>query len=222
MLAPFGHSPATAQADPPEELPSGTSAAFRERLLDWTARTTHGATMRAETVMPAGISGGSSSAPVPRLSSGFGYRTNPVLRRRMLHSGIDIPGPLGTAVLASDSGVVHFAGAANGYGLMIEIGHANGMASRYAHLSRILVSSGMPVRHGERIGLMGSTGRSTGSHLHFEIRAGGQPVDPLPLLRRGGPLSAPGGNFHMVADRAPHVSQFAQARDFAGGRALGF
>ena len=146
------------------------------------------------------------------------FRSNPILRRRMLHSGIDIPGPVGTAVLASDSGVVRHAGIAGGYGKMVEIAHANGLVTRYAHLSRIMVGPGAAVRQGEPIGLMGSTGRSTGSHLHFEIRSGGKAIDPAPLLGDYSPGSAAYSRVRMVAVPEPHVSQFAKERELSGAR----
>ena len=136
-----------------------------------------------------------------------------------MHSGIDIPGPLGTPVLAAADGVVRFAGSAGGYGQMLEIEHAGGLVTRYAHLSRILIDGRSPVRRGEAIALMGSTGRSTGSHLHFEVRRNGRPADPLAYI---GGNPAPASSFR-VWDRRPelHLSDFARARAAAQSEAGG-
>lgn len=148
---------------------------------------------------------------LPRLSSGFGWRRDPILGRRALHSGIDIPGPLRSPVLAAAGGVVLFAGKAGGYGNMIEVDHGGGLATRYAHLSRLLVGTGAQVARGQEIAMMGSTGRSTGSHLHFEVRLNGQATGPLAWL--AGEHSAPRVSVRISADgSAPHISAFARAR----------
>ncbi len=134
-----------------------------------------------------------------------------------MHYGVDIPGRQGTPVLASASGMVRFAGAAGSYGEMVEIDHDGALATRYAHLSRILVRPGAHVEQGEPIALMGSTGRSTGSHLHFEVRIGGRAVDPLPYL---GPEARSPPKAWIEPD-APHISAFARARaNLLQGRAF--
>jgi murein DD-endopeptidase MepM/ murein hydrolase activator NlpD len=92
---------------------------------------------------------------------------------------------MGTPVHASADGVVMFAGIAHGYGNMVEVIHSGGLQTRYAHLSRILVSQGEPLLRGSVIGLMGSTGHSTGSHLHFEVRLDGRPLNPFSVLEKG-------------------------------------
>lgn len=148
-------------------------------------------------------------AALPRISSRFGVRGDPFHRAARMHYGIDIPGHAGTPVRAADDGVVRFAGRAGGYGNLVEIAHGGGLATRYAHLARILVPAGTQVTRGETIALMGSTGRSTGSHLHFELRAGGRAVDPLPHLG-GTPLPR---TATVLAPAAPHRSAFARARD---------
>lgn len=117
-----------------------------------------------------------------RFTSEFGQRVDPFRRRASMHSGIDLAAPRGTEILSSAPGRVIRAGWAGSYGNMIEIDHGKGLTTRYAHLSRIHVSSGDRVGAGELIGKMGSTGRSTGSHLHFEVRIDGRAVDPLPYL----------------------------------------
>ena len=148
---------------------------------------------------------------LPRLSSGFGWRRDPILGTRALHSGIDIPGPLRSPVLAAAGGVVHFAGRAGGYGNMIEVDHGGGLVTRYAHLSRFLVESGARVERGQEIAMMGSTGRSTGSHLHFEVRLNGAATGPLAWLTEESAMPSvssrlsPGGG-------EPHISAFARAR----------
>jgi len=132
-----------------------------------------------------------------------------------MHHGIDMPGRLGTPVLASAPGVVRFAGAAGSYGEMVEIDHDGALATRYAHLSKILVHPGDRVELGQAVALMGSTGRSTGSHLHFEVRIGGRAVDPLRYL--GGESPAPARAW--IEPDAPHMSAFARARaDHLQGR----
>lgn len=117
-----------------------------------------------------------------RFTSEYGRRSDPFRRRASMHFGIDLAAPRGTEILSSAPGRVVRAGWAGSYGNLIEIDHGKGLTSRYAHLSRIHVSKGDRVGAGELIGKMGSTGRSTGSHLHFEIRVDGRAVDPLPYL----------------------------------------
>ena len=113
-----------------------------------------------------------------RISSPFGYRTHPVTRSYTLHSGIDIAASSGTTVVASRNGKVVSAGYSGSYGNLIVISHGNGMETAYAHLSSIKVSVGETVSQGQLIGKVGSTGRSTGPHLHFEIRVNGTAVNP--------------------------------------------
>jgi murein DD-endopeptidase MepM/ murein hydrolase activator NlpD len=131
-----------------------------------------------------------------------------------MHSGIDIPGALGSPILAADGGTVTFAGPDGGYGLMIEVDHGNGLRTRYGHLSRILVGVGSPVQREQEIGLMGSTGRSTGSHLHFEVLRNGAKVNPLGFIGGAEPRSfVPHRAEPFIAQTAPpHISRFARAR----------
>lgn len=117
-----------------------------------------------------------------RLTSPYGMRHLFGITR--LHKGIDIGAPIGTPVRPMMAGIVIRSGWVNGYGKMIEIFHGSGITTRYAHLDQILVRPGLYVRKGECIGLTGNTGRSTGPHLHFEIRHKGDPVDPLLLARK--------------------------------------
>jgi murein DD-endopeptidase MepM/ murein hydrolase activator NlpD len=120
-----------------------------------------------------------------KISSNFGYRTDPILGGKAFHSGMDFSAPTGVAVQASAAGTVIHAGSNGGYGNMIEIKHASGWTSRYAHLSKILVQEGDAVEAGATIGAIGSTGRSTGPHLHFEVRKSDAAHDPAPFLRMG-------------------------------------
>ncbi|QUL37307.1 peptidoglycan DD-metalloendopeptidase family protein [Erythrobacter sp. JK5] len=116
------------------------------------------------------------------ISSGFGYRRDPFTGGGAMHSGIDFKGPVGSPIYAAAKGVVTFAGWKSGYGKVIEIRHGNGMMTRYAHMSRFSVAVGQSVEAGATIGGIGSTGRSTGPHLHFEVRINERPVNPRKFL----------------------------------------
>jgi murein DD-endopeptidase MepM/ murein hydrolase activator NlpD len=121
-------------------------------------------------------------ASVQNITSGFGYRRDPINGRGAMHAGIDFKGAIGSPIYAAADGRVTFAGQKSGYGNAIEITHGNGMLTRYAHLSRIDVRVGQPVAAGTTIGGLGSTGRSTGPHLHFEVRINDRAVNPRPFL----------------------------------------
>ncbi len=131
-------------------------------------------------------------APVENASasSNFGVRLDPFFRRPAMHAGIDYPAPTGTPVVASAPGKVLRAGRRGGYGLMVEIDHGSGHVTRYAHLSAIDVAAGQRVLGGDAIGRVGSTGRSTGPHLHYEVRRSGKAIDPTGYLRAGEVLGA--------------------------------
>lgn len=117
-----------------------------------------------------------------RVSSNFGSRSAPTKGASTNHKGVDWAVPIGTAVVASNAGTVTKAGWASGYGYAVYIRHADGRETRYAHLSKVLVKAGQTVSQGQRIALSGNTGRSTGPHLHFEIRINGTAVNPLKYL----------------------------------------
>ena len=125
-----------------------------------------------------------SVQPVQHLSftSNFGIRSDPFRGTAAMHAGVDIPGPTGTPIYATADGIVSHAERQGGYGNMIEVNHGKGIATRYGHLSKILVSANSRVRRGQMIALMGSTGRSTGPHLHYEVRIDGHAVNPVPFL----------------------------------------
>ncbi|MGA7072325.1 peptidoglycan DD-metalloendopeptidase family protein [Bradyrhizobium sp.] len=123
-------------------------------------------------------------------TSGFGIRTDPFLGRPAMHTGLDFRAAAGDPVRATANGKVASAGWAGGYGRMVEIDHGNGLSTRYGHLSEINVKVGDVVKIGQVIGAVGSTGRSTGPHLHYETRIDGEAVDPQKFLRAGVRLSA--------------------------------
>lgn len=116
------------------------------------------------------------------VTSHFGYRTHPIFGTRRLHAGTDFRGATGTPVLAAGGGSVVFAGPRGGYGNTVVIDHGGSLATLYAHQSRLAVVTGERVQRGQSIGSVGSTGFSTGPHLHFEVRVNGTPVDPLDYL----------------------------------------
>lgn len=117
-----------------------------------------------------------------RISSGFGARLSPFNQEKSYHYGVDIAGPYGTPILAVADGTVTFAGWRNGYGWFVLITHANGYQTAYGHNSKLLVDYGQKVKRGEKIALIGNTGRTTGIHCHFEIRVGGDHKNPMPYL----------------------------------------
>jgi murein DD-endopeptidase MepM/ murein hydrolase activator NlpD len=117
-----------------------------------------------------------------RITSPFGYRIHPILKTRKMHTGIDIGAASGARIVAAGKGKVIYAGYNGGYGYFTMIDHGNGLVSCYAHQSKILVSRGQYVQAGTQIGRVGSTGLSTGPHLHFEVRVNGNPVNPLNYL----------------------------------------
>ena len=123
-----------------------------------------------------------TDAGVTKESSGFGYRRDPFNGGGAMHSGLDFKGPTGSNIYAAAQGTVSFAGWKSGYGKTVEIDHGNGMMTRYAHMSRLGTAVGQVVNVGERIGALGSTGRSTGPHLHFEVRINDRAVNPRPFL----------------------------------------
>lgn len=116
------------------------------------------------------------------LTSNFGYRQHPILRTRRFHAGIDFGAPYGSTIRAADDGVVIFAGWYGGYGRAIIIDHGGSTTTLYGHTSRVYVSEGQRVQRGQAIAAVGSTGFSTGPHLHFEVRKNGDPVNPLNFL----------------------------------------
>lgn len=117
-----------------------------------------------------------------RMSSGFGYRRDPFTGGGAMHSGVDFKGPTGAPIHAAAVGTVSHVGWKSGYGKTVEISHGNGLMTRYAHMSAFRVRQGQQVSAGDVIGAIGSTGRSTGPHLHFEVRINNRAVNPRPFL----------------------------------------
>jgi murein DD-endopeptidase MepM/ murein hydrolase activator NlpD len=134
-------------------------------------------------------------ADISMISSGFGYRTDPIDGGGAFHPGLDFRGPIGSPIHAAARGTVSFVGQRSGYGNVVEISHGNGLLTRYAHMSAQKAHIGQQVQAGDVIGLIGSTGRSTGPHLHFEVRINDRAVNPRPFL-----------------ETAPHVLEEARAK----------
>ena len=123
------------------------------------------------------------------ITSGFGYRISPFTGQREFHKGLDISGPVGTPIYAPADGKVVFTGRDGGYGITVIIDHGLGITTRYAHLSRYVVKKNQRVTRGEIIAYMGNTGRSTGPHLHYEVRLNGVPVNPLHYILNASSLN---------------------------------
>ena len=148
-----------------------------------------GATIAIPSVQPVGDL---------KFTSNFGIRSDPFTGGARMHAGVDIPGPVGTPIYATADGIIAVAERHGGYGNLVEVNHGKGIATRYGHLSRITVAANTRVKRGQQIGLMGSTGRSTGSHLHYEVRMDGKAVNPVPFLTTADYLLA-------AQDRAVHA-----------------
>jgi murein DD-endopeptidase MepM/ murein hydrolase activator NlpD len=173
--AAFAAEPAPAVGGPFEPVRAEKSdPQFRALFMTW---------KRAEQA-DLGVMSVPSIKPVANLSftSEFGVRSDPFRGTAAMHAGVDIPGAVGTPIYATADGVVGRATWSGGYGNLVELEHGRGLQTRYGHLSKILVAPGSRVKRGDLIALMGSTGRSTGSHLHYEVRMDGRAVNPLPYL----------------------------------------
>lgn len=168
---------------------------FRKLFTSWQ---TLDANPRA--VVAGVVSAASTKVSIPslipvagvRMSSGYGMRDHPVLGSRRAHKGIDLAGPTGTPVYAPADGVVAKAEWFSSYGLYIQVEHGGDLETRFAHLSRLNVAAGQFVNKGDLIGFIGSTGRSTGPHLHYEVRVAGVAVNPLPYMQEVAPDAAQG------------------------------
>ena len=146
------------------------------KLLKWT---TEGRASWFDGSPAPQVSSGLMAPVAGRITSGFGYRYHPILHFSRLHAGIDFGAAWGSPILAAADGQVVGSGYAGGYGRQVRIAHSGGIVTTYSHMSSIIASPGLPVRQGQVIGYVGSSGLSTGPHLHFEVRINGQPVNPL-------------------------------------------
>jgi murein DD-endopeptidase MepM/ murein hydrolase activator NlpD len=183
MGGPFEPVTTETKPQPQAQAPAQADPQFRALFNSWKRLD------QAEQTI-GGIPSLKPIAAAPAINSGFGVRSDPFLRRAAMHAGVDMPGPIGTQIFATADGIVGRAGRAGGYGNLIELDHGRGVQTRYGHLSAILVQPGARIKRGQLIGLMGSTGRSTGSHLHYEVRIDGRAVNPIPFLQSGDYLLA--------------------------------
>ena len=160
----------------PLEPVGGSDATFKQLFTSW---------KKLDSISQGAIAV-PSEKPVrtANFTSGYGVRSDPFRHSAAMHAGIDLAGPVGTAIYATADGVVADAGYnKGGYGNLVKIDHGRGIETRYGHLSAILVSPGQRVVRGQQIARMGSTGRSTGSHLHYEVRIDGRAVNPIPFMK---------------------------------------
>ncbi len=162
----------------------GGDAQFRQLFAQW--QSMDGPRADGSTAAPAPMATVSVPSRMPLegafMSSGYGMRTHPVLGGRRAHAGIDLAAPTGTPIYATGDGMVSKAERFSSYGLYVSIEHGAELQTRYAHMSRIAVAAGQRVKKGDIIGYVGSTGRSTGPHLHYEVRIAGEAVDPMPYM----------------------------------------
>ncbi|PZU11803.1 M23 family metallopeptidase [Sphingomonas sp.] len=156
---------------------SGGDDAFHAMFMGW----------KKQDQIGQGVIAVPSAKPInaATFTSGYGVRSDPFRGSAAMHAGIDLAAPQGTAVYATADGIVDRAEWSNGYGNLVEVAHGKGVQTRFGHLSRILVKAGQLVHRGDLIALVGSTGRSTGPHLHYEVRIDGHAVNPVPFLQAG-------------------------------------
>ena len=175
--------PAAAQAqDQVIGSNAGSAAEFRSLFMSW----------KKLDAMEKGVISIPSTKPISAFTftSAFGVRSDPFRGSAAMHAGVDLASPTGTPIYATADGVVDRAEWFGGYGNMVEIDHGKSIATRYGHMSKIVAHSGQRVRRGELIGYVGSTGRSTGPHLHYEVRIDGRAVNPIPFLQSANYLVA--------------------------------
>jgi murein DD-endopeptidase MepM/ murein hydrolase activator NlpD len=147
------------------------------------------------------------------ISSGFGERVDPFTGGEEFHEGIDFAAPQGTPIHAVAAGIVTFAGPRGGYGDMVQIDHGNGYSTRYGHAEKVLVHVGETVQRGDVIALLGSTGRSTGPHVHFEVLKNGREVNPARFVAQRASPTAFAGAVHVAVEKAPLPSKSAAGQD---------
>ena len=206
-----------AQDSNPTALGRG-DAEFRQMFASWSSLDKSSGYV-APVVTPVLVSVGSSapkflfrtgSVSIPsrvpvegvRMTSDYGSRFHPVLGGRRQHNGVDLAGPVGTPVHATADAVVGKAEWFSSYGLFVQLEHGGAIETRYGHMSRLNVYAGQQVRKGDVIGYIGTTGRSTGPHLHYEVRIAGQAVNPAPYMQAqafGGALAVNGATSGLIA-----------------------
>ena len=175
-----------AQSAKQTALGSG-DAEFRQIFTTWRSLDQGGAFVpHSSTISSNGSIPSLIPVQNPRFTSGFGMRWHPVLGGRHQHKGIDLADPVGTPVHASGDGVVGRADWFSSYGLYVQIEHSGQIETRYGHMSRLNVAAGQFVHRGDVIGYIGTTGRSTGPHLHYEVRVNGEAVNPIPYMQGAG------------------------------------
>ncbi len=185
-----------AQPERRDPTPAPGDAKFRALFSSWTDM---------ERDVPAVAIPTRKPLDIWRLSSDFGIRNDPFSGRRARHNGVDIPAPRGTPIYATADGVVGRAQWVSGYGKYVEINHGATIQTRYGHMSEIAAVSGQRVRKGDIIGYVGSTGRSTGNHLHYEVRINGTPVNPVAFVQTQETLASlrSGATVQVAATPAP-------------------
>lgn len=190
FAAPAAHAteaPANIGIDAPDEDMDAAVLPGQRSSEDGAARAIFKAWKQLDTSLAAITVGISipSTKPIEHMSmsSSYGMRVHPITGKVARHNGIDIPAPRGTPIYATADGIVGRAQRLGGYGNYVEIEHGNDIETRYGHMSSYIVTPGQSVRQGDIIGYVGSTGRSTGNHLHYEVRIDGAPVNPMPFVR---------------------------------------
>lgn len=207
----FGANPASANASANADILAPLRAAqaarhqsgdeeFRQLFSSWQSMDKPAQRQNlVSSAMPARVGGTIPGFSAPRavsipslvpvegvkLSSDFGMRWHPVLGGRHQHKGVDLAAPAGTPIRASADGVVSRADWFSSYGLYVSLEHGGNIETRYGHMSRLNVAAGQTVHKGDIIGYVGTTGRSTGPHLHYEVRIAGEAVNPVPYLQSG-------------------------------------
>lgn len=192
-VAPFDRFDLVVAKAPPGERPRVLLAALHRfqgedvKLLKWTAS---GRTDWFDADAGNRRSDGLMAPVAGRMTSGFGMRRHPILRFARMHSGVDFGASYGSPIVAAADGEVVGAGWAGGYGRQVQVRHEGDVVTTYSHMSGIAAEPGQPVRQGQVIGYVGSSGMSTGPHLHFEVRIGGRAVNPMAVkLRTASPIS---------------------------------
>jgi murein DD-endopeptidase MepM/ murein hydrolase activator NlpD len=164
-------------------FPAGATDAFKQRVYELDARLREARVY--DQVLHALPLGAPVSDPRMRESSGYGYRSDPFTRKTAFHEGADLAAGWGAQIVATAPGTVIYAGTKGSFGRVVEIDHGAGFKTRYGHLNTITVKNGQKVAIGQKVGTMGSTGRSTGPHLHYEVYFRGKSYDPIKFLRAG-------------------------------------